>query len=689
MAGWTQDRKVASITTALGKDNFLLEQFTASERISSPFEIVVEGLSPTQVDFTAQLGTGASITVTTYDTTERYFHGLLCEALSLGPAEGMARYRLTLRPWLYLLTLGRDTKIFQTQSVKDIITAIFSAAGFTDFSMKMTTAGLTTREYCVQFRESAFDFISRLMEEEGIYYYFEHTDSKHTMVLCDGPDSHSDQPAAVAASRSAPGENRGVLWSWSPRLRPGEVKVTLHDSNLYKPGQNLEAVKTATGLSVAEKAEFYDYPGGYAYHAADGSETGTAYALVRLQEARREIAIWNGEGEVLTVAAGLRLNVTDNDDPSSTPLEVLVIAATHSVRGQSYAGAHLTEERVSAVMDFEAAPSATVWRPARITPKPVVGGLQTAVVVGASGDVITTDQYGRVKVQFDWDRLGTNDTNSSCWLRVSQSSADKTFGHMVLPRIGEEVLVDFLDGDPDRPIITGRVYNATNTVPYALPDQKTKSTWKSQTIGTTGPYPDTENAPTGTGYNEIRFEDKGGSEEVYIHAQRLYTAVTGFDESVTTGRNTTIRTGYNRTVGIKNNLATTLDQGDETRTLTQGARTTTIQKDDSLTLNQGNYSVTVSTGNHSTTVSTGNHSTELNAGNYSLKMDAGSATIEAMQSITLKVGENEIVIDQTGVQIKGMMVQIKAEATLDAEGAITQLKASGIMTIGGAMVMIN
>jgi type VI secretion system secreted protein VgrG len=661
MAGWTQDGKVASVTTVLGKDQFLLEQFSATEHISNPFEIVVEGLTPAAVDFTSQLGTGAAVAVQTLEGAQRNFHGLLCEAMSLGPAEGMVRYRLTLRPWFFLLTLGRDTKIFQAQTVKDIITSLFEAAGFTDYSMKMTTAGLTAREYCVQFRESRFDFISRLMEEEGIYYYFEHTDSKHTMVLCDGPNSHSDSPQSIAVVRGAPDDNRGALWTWDQRLRPGIVKATLHDSNLYLPGQNLEAVSAASGLSPAEKAEFYDYPGGYAYHATDGSETGAAYAAVRLQEGRRAIEIWVGEGEVMTVATGLRVTMQDANGPTDGR-EFLVVGASHSVRGQTYGGIRDSEAHISASMDFEAAPSATTWRPARVTPKPVVGGLQTAFVVGASGDVITTDQYGRVKVQFDWDRLGQNNETSSCWLRVSQSSADKTFGHVVLPRIGEEVLVDFLDGDPDRPIITGRVYNAKNTVPYGLPDEKTKSTWKSQTIGASGSYDGAETQPSGTGFNEIRFEDKGGSEEVFVHAQRLFTSQILLDETRTTGRDTSARSGRNRTISVKNNLSTTLDEGDETRTLTQGSRTSTINKNDSLT---------------------------LQTGNYSLSIDAGQATIEAAQSITLKVGGNQIVINQQGVQITGIMVQITADATLTAQGLQTELKADAMMTIGGALVMIN
>jgi type VI secretion system secreted protein VgrG len=254
------------------------------------------------------------------------------------------------------------------------------------------------------------------------------------------------------------------------------------------------------------------------------------------------------------------------------------------------------------------------------------------------------------------------DNNSSCWIRVSQSSADGGFGHMHIPRIGEEVIVDFLDGDPDRPIVTGRVYNSARMPPYTLPDEKTKSTWKSQTVGSSGSYDGAENPPSGNGFNEIRFEDKGGSEEVFIHAQRVMNSWYRLDETRKTGRDTAIRVGRNRQTNIQKNETLTVETGDETRNIQQGSRQTTIQKADTLT---------------------------LNTGDYSMKVSAGQATFEAMQQITLKVGSNSIVISQQGVTIKALTVSVTADTTLAVKGLTSDLEASTMMTIKGAMVMIN
>jgi type VI secretion system secreted protein VgrG len=430
------------------------------------------------------------------------------------------------------------------------------------------------------------------------------------------------------------------------------MKATLRDSNLYLPGQTLEAKAEDTSKNSAEKAEFYDYPGGYAYHAANGSETGDSYVKARLQEGRRDREMYVGQGNVFPLATGARVGLNDPDFEDDKAVEYLITTSTHTFSGQTYAGAHVDGE-LETIVDFEGLLADLNWRPARVTPKSVMTGPQPATVVGKAGEVIDVDQYGRVRVQFDWDRIGTKDEKSSCWLRVSQSSAGSNLGHMVIPRIGEEVLVDFLDGDPDRPIITGRVYNATNMPPYVLPDNKTKSTWKSQTVGDSGDYNGAEDPPSGKGFNEIRFEDKGPSEEFFIHAQRIFNSWIRLDETRKTGRDTTVRVGRDRKVAIRNN---------ETVTIEDGSRSTTIKQNDTL---------------------------ELQSGNYSMKIDSGTATIEAAQSITLKVAGNKIVIDTQGIHISGMLIELKADGPLSAQGLKTDLKADTMMTISGALVKIN
>lgn len=663
MSNETQANQTAQISTVLGADKLLLEKFTARERLSHPFEVVAEVLAVEgETDFTPHLGSGVSIAVNDgRELVDRSFHGVLFEAEAIGGQQTYVRYRLVLRPWLHLLKFGRKSRIFQKMSVKDIINQVFKDAGFSDFALNMTTAGLESREYCVQFRESDFDFISRLMEEEGIYYYFAHDDSSHKFVACDAPSCHP--PAVGDAVEVLRGTARPHapphLKAWGRRVRPAEIKATLRDSHFRRPTQTLEATKAASPANNGEAAEYYDYPGGHGYHQDDGARAGTRYAETRLQELRADRESFFGVGENFAIATGDRLTIGGE----APPAEYLVVEARHSFGVQVYSG---SEQTVPAhgVVEIETVPADLVWRPARITPKPIAGGPQTAVVVGKAGEVIDVDEYGRVHVQFPWDREGKNNEQSSCWVRVSQGWADGKFGMMMIPRIGEEVIVDFLDGDPDRPIITGRVYNADLMPPYALPADKTKSTWKSQTVGDAGAYEEAEEPPAGSdkGFNEIRFEDKGGSEEVFIHAQRLLNMWVRLDEARKTGRDVAVRVGRNRETTVKKNETFTLEEGDEKRTLKAGSRTTEIQKADTLT---------------------------VKTGDYSLDVKAGQATVEAAQKITLKVGQNSIVISPSGIEIHGMTVKVKADTSCAVEGLTTDVKASTNLTVQGLLVSIN
>lgn len=655
-----------SVIPGLSEDQLLLERFVMTERLSRPFELVAEVLSVgAPIDLQPHLGKGVGIKVGTGVTLlDRYFHGVLYETLTLDIDGRTSRYRLTLRPWLTLLDLGMNTRIFQNQSVQDIIKKVFSDAGFSAFSMSLATAGSKPRNYCVQFRESDFHFVSRLMEEEGIYYYFAHSESGHQMMLCEKPGDHpafSGGTVDVIRHDEGYADDAPRIRSWERRLRPSIIKATLSDTHFQQTTTDLSAKATDTSVNPAEAAEHYDFPGGHGYFNDAGSEPGAPYVNTRLLQRRADRETYLGRGEPFAIPVGQKVTVVDG----TVSKEVMVVAATHVMGAQDYSGAGDSGDAPADFhMEFEGVPSDTQWKAPSVTRKPLAGGPQVATVVGASGEVVDVDQYGRVKVQFPWDRVGTNDENSSCWVRVSQGWADGQFGVMNIPRIGEEVVVDFLDGDPDRPLITGRVYNSKLMPPYALPGEKTKSTWKSKTVGDLGSYPDAENEPSKNNgdSNEVRFEDKGGSEEFFIHATRLFNAWYRLDETRKTGRDTTVRVGRNRTVNIAKNETTTIETGDETRAIQQGSRTTTIQKADTL---------------------------ELKTGDYSMKVDMGQVTIEAMQQITLKVGQNTIVISQQGIEMQGLTFKATAQTTLSVQGLTTEFKASTMNTISGAMVMIN
>ena len=705
MADWgqTQRHQTARVTSSLG-DKLLLVGFTAAERLSEPFTFFLDVLAKEEVDFIPHLGAAFGVDITEEARLARAFNGVLFEAAEAGDDDEGVRYRLTLRPWTLLLDTGLNTRLFQDKSVPDIIKDLLVKAGFSGYEFRLQ-GSYQPRHYCVQYRESDFAFISRLMEEEGIYYYFEHQAGSHKLVLCDAPSAHRPVSGLGEVEFTPEGGEAGQLLSWGERVRPGVQKVSLRDSHFMKPFDNYAGEATTAGQGANDKAELYDYPGGYAYEDDLGGRRDGAKIAKRLLEASRaERRLMRGSGHAFALAAGHRVKVTGHPHGPYNE-DVLIVGAVHNYAGQVYrsGGGGGAEMRVA----LEATPLATPWRPLQRTPKPVVRGPQTAVVVGpdeAKG--IYVDKYGRVRVQFYWDRQDESGggrvkpDNRSCWVRVSQGWADGGFGAMHIPRVGEEVIVSFLEGDPDRPIVTGRVYNAERMPPYELPAEKTKSTWKSQTVGDSGPYPETEEPPPSNkkGFNELRFEDKGGSEEVYIHAQRDLNQWVRHNESRKTGRDVTIRVGHDRTTKIKRHETKTVEDGDETHTVEKGKRTTTVKMDETLVVQTGHRSTTVETGNESntvkmgnktTTVEMGNYDNTLKMGNFTLKCNLGKVTVEAMQAIELKVGMSSVVIDQTGVTVKGMMIKSEAQAMNTVKAPMTDVKGDAMLMCKGGLVMIN
>jgi type VI secretion system secreted protein VgrG len=671
----------------IGGKELVLEGFTATERLSVPFTVEVTCVSPDgPIDIMALLGAGVGIEIKANDKRiDRAFHGVVFEAEAEGRARKEHVYRLTLRPWLSMLTLGQNMRIFQHKSVPDIIIQIFKEWGLSNFQFKSSTTASKPREYCVQFKESDFDFISRLMEEEGIYYFFEHTANVHKMVLCDGPSCHTlfsetlDVMRGEVADMATPHLN-----AWDRGVQPSIVKATLQDSHFRMFGQSLQGddEQPDAGGHVP-KAESYDYPGGYGYFEDSGSLPGRPYAQVRLEEARADRDTMYGEGITFAVAAGSRIKVKEEPDPTPKVSEYLVVEVSHSFSDQQSRGGGGGGGADFDGFDIrlEAVPATTHWRAPWITEKPVANGPQIATVVGVNDQVIEVDEWGRVRVHFDWDRGAhpvTQDAapsgasapagakpsdNRTCWIRVSQGWADNGFGAMHIPRVGEEVIVDFLDGDPDRPIITGRVYNNKNVQPYKLPDEKTKSYWKSKSVGDSGSYDESEEKPPNPGYNELRFEDKGGSEEFYVHAQRIFNSLIRLDETRKTGRDTTVRVGRNRKVDIKKNETVTIETGDETRKIEEGKRTTEIKGNDSLT---------------------------VQTGDYTMKVSAGQATFDVATKITIKCGGSTIVMDPASIQIKSTLIKIEASAVLQTKaGTMSQNDGGPLMIIKGAMTMIN
>ncbi|HLY56956.1 MAG TPA: type VI secretion system tip protein TssI/VgrG [Stellaceae bacterium] len=623
---------------------FDFESLEGTEELGRPFLYVLDVSAGTpKGDLTSILGSSCTVSVEG-DSGKRYFNGIISRVSFSGLTGGAFRYRLELRPWIWLLSQTTNCKMFQTKSPWQIMGQIFRDAGFSDWQDKrQNSAGDKQLEYCVQYRETGFDFVTRLMEQWGLYYFYQHKDGTHVLMMSDDPNSHTSVGDAIPFDIRQT-EARRVddhIWQWSTELILLPGAYTMRDYNFTTPSDNLEAKSLNAGQHPHGSLEVYDYPGPHATTAI-----GQTLTSVRMQDITSRVQIRSGMSNSRKLYTGCKFTLSGFADKPQNA-EHLVIKATYS-----FNAAEGKSETQGQLMDtfrcvFDAIPGDVPFKLATLTPKPIVRGPQTAKVVGQSGDEITTDSYGRVKVSFYWDRDSKQNETSSCWIRVAQAWAGVSWGAIFIPRIGQEVIVDFLEGNPDRPIITGSVYNASVTVPYGLPDNKTRSTIKSNS------------SQGGGGFNELRFEDKKGSEEVFFQAQKDYNKVVL----------------NNETVKITQDTTTTVDKGNRSITVSQGDNSETISTgNNSLTVSKGNNSVTVSQGNNSVTVSQGNDSLTVSQGNHSITVSMGSSTVQAQQSITLQVGSNSIQISTSGITINGSMITASA---------------TGNMTLSGAMISIN
>ena len=646
MPAYTQHGRPFRVHTPLGDDVLLLESMVGEESVSRPFEYRLEMLSTNDsISPNDLIRKPVHVELDLADGSVRYIHGLVSNFIQRGRRHVFTGYTAILRPWYWFLSFNQDCYIFQNKKVPDIAEAIFQDQKYTDFSLNTYRNYDPPREYCVQYRESDMDFVSRLLEEEGIFYYFEHSKDKHTLVLTDSKSGYNACPGQSSVSYSSEAASyleEDVITEFEREVRATTGTATLTDYNFQTPNTSL-----LTSASGVEQQEIYDYPGKY-----DNKGEGETYVDLRLQELETPITIVRGSGNSRALAAGYKFDLKGHYNRSMNTSYLLTrVSVFMKTNAYTAAGENATEDFSNT---FEAIPASVTYRPPCITPKPVISGVQTAVVVGPSGEEIYVDKYSRVKVQFFWDREGKKNENSSCWVRVSQDWAGKNWGSIFIPRIGQEVIVDFLEGDPDRPIITGRVYNADQMPPYALPANMTQSGIKTRSSKGGG----TAN------FNEFRFEDKKGSEEIYLHAEKDYNIEVENNES----RNVAV----DRTTYVGNNHTETVDKGDQT-----------------ITLKQGNQSTTIQMGNQSTTVKMGNQSIELNMGNRSVKCDLGQISEEAMQSIELKVGSSSIKIDQMSITLQALMIKIQGQIQVQVEGVMVQVNGDAMVQIQGGITMIN
>ncbi|TVR99114.1 MAG: type VI secretion system tip protein VgrG [Rhodospirillales bacterium] len=621
----TQDRASLGVTTPLGKDQLILEGMDGKEQLSRPFlfrlamAVAGEGLDPEAV-----VGQAAHVTLLDGDGNQRVVHGLVTRLI-----RGRATWHAELRPWLWLLRLTSDNRIFQNKTVPDILQDVFDELGFSDYRNALS-AQYGQREYCVQYRETTYDFVHRLMAEDGIAYYFEHAEDAHTLVLVD--DASALQPCPNAASVPFKPRTGSRDWLEDCRIDDLSVEKQVVPDGFQADDYNFETPATELKVSVSDgDGDFtvYDYPGGYTL-----KDQGDSVAKRRLNALRSARTLISGASPVRGFAPGYKFTLTGHPFADG---DLVLRTVRHRVGRNEYANTFIAQEADAPLP------------PPRAAPRPRVGGSQTARVVGPSGKEIWTDQYGRIKVQFHWDQQGQGDENSSCWIRVSHGWAGKSWGTFVLPRIGQEVVVSFLDGDPDRPIVTGCVYNGDNPVPYGLPDEQTKTTIRS------------ESSTGGDGYNEFRFEDKAGEEEVYLHAQKDLTT------EVEENRTTTVTKDDSLTVS-EGNRTVSVDQGNEELTV-QGQRTLTITGEEKHTNAAG---FTHEVGGNCSLIVTGNL----------LIRASGSVTISAGAALTVNAGAQTTMTTGLGMDlVAATSLQMVASAAAELKG--------GMVTIQGGMVKIN
>lgn len=662
MSQFSQDNRFISITDfSFGKDTFLLSSFTGSEYISGLFEFEIEALSENhEVDPNKIVGRTATVTI--HSDQQRKFNGFI-KSFTYGEIEehNVRKYRMVMVPWLWFLSQTNDHRIFQEKNTKEIVSQIFNDLGFSDFEFR--AAGGSKREYCVQHNESDLNFVLRLLEEDGIAYFFEHDDKKHKLILVDQQNAYADV-AETNLEYSKGSQPNSQITGWEHVYQFKKGKWSLNDYNFKEPKKDLNiSTKTKSQFAKNDAFEHYEYPS--LYDTTKGSDL----VKIRLDAEETFRNLIHGTSDCSSFHAGGKFKVAKHAVSSEKGAYILA-KVTHKASETSYLS---SDENTGYTNDFICVPADVHFRPQLEHTKPVMKGPQSAVVVGPAGEEIYIDEFGRIKVQFIWDREGKKDEHSSCFIRVVQSWAGNQWGSSFIPRIGHEVIVNFLDGDPDRPLVTGSVYNGWNKPTYP---SKTQSGIKTRS--TKDGTPDN--------FNELRFEDKKGEEQIFIHAEKDFdtevehnqtltvdndrtktikhdeNSTINHDRNKTVNNNQTETIGKNKTIDVGDNHAETIGKN---MTLSVG-KNISIDITESHTENIGkNMTIAVSKDLRETVE--GKY-TENVTQDYSLH--AKTITMNADDKITIKTGSASIVMNSNGdITISGANINIKGSGNVVVKGS--------------------
>ncbi len=632
-----------------GPADWQVREFHGVEAMSDLFSYTIRLISSVDdivIDDVA--GCTGTLSWKTDDGSVRNVHGLIARFEHVGHGPSQQHYEIQLVPRFWTLGLRRDCKIFHPNKTTPVILkALFEAADFVeneDFILDLQET-YTPREYCVQYRESDLDFALRLMEEEGICFYFKHGEAKDLFYACDQINATAaieGEPTLPFREKTALVEESEAVYAFrfGRSVRPTIVHLLAHD--FRRPSSRLRGTVGMSALPAEQKLIQYDYPGKF----VDADSTGAHLAAAQIGSLTSLRALGRGESDCRRFVAGSRFTLDQfpRDDANREYTFVRVEHWGHQKPEGEEAG-NSEEEEPPYGNRFECIPSDVLFRPARVTPLARVDGPQTARVTGPAGEEIWTDEFGRIKVLFHWDHHGADDATSSCWVPVRQNWAGAGWGAVWIPRIGQEVIIEFLEGDPDHPICTGAVYNGSNATPYTLPDEKTKSTIKSCST------------PGGGGSNEIRFEDAKGAEQVYVHAQLNMDTIVEADRTVTVGHDETHTVKHDRVLTVEND------------------QTFEVMNDQSGTV-----------GNNDTLKVVANQ--ELKVGG-NLSIDVGGSRIESVGAVSsIRVGASHSLVVGGAVAIEvGAALSEKVGAAHDSEvsGASTRtVSGADSLTISGA-----
>jgi type VI secretion system secreted protein VgrG len=633
-------------------DQLIPERIVGAEGLCTLFSYDVDFITD-QVDMTPanMLGKTIGIMLGANTAQPAVIHGHIVR-LQIGDYLGgqyedaYRRISCRLVPWFWFLDHTTDCRVFQQKTVKEILEVLFQDAGFSDFTFVLQGA-LEQREYVIQYNETDYAFACRLMAEEGLVWWVAMAEDSHTLTITDHNDglkTSGAEPLGLVPRAAAKVRDSYEDWRAIHSWKPG--KVATSDSEFRAISNDLGSERSSVlGLDLADSFEMFVWPGSFRTTERGNSpatrDDGVPVATRMVEALESEAARFGFTTESHAPMLGVQIKkfATPDTEGQSALFTIERISRTMSDETHLNARAVPMCQTVVSVLSPD-----TPYRSRPLAVRPAAPSLMGGTVVGPSSEEIEVDEYGRVKVQFHWDRLGEGNENASCWMRLSQAWAGNGFGIMHYPRIGTEVIVGFLNDDIDRPVVIGTLHNNETVVPVTLPDEKTK----------TGII--TRSTPDGgaSDFNALWFDDKAGDEKVYFQAQKDYERLVKNNETVTVK--------VDRSVII------------------EGKQTYTVK---------GNYDLTVSEGNHKVEIAQGNFDTKVGSGNYTLKVSSGKIAEEAMQSIELKVGSNSIKIDQMGITIKGTMIKITGDAMFEAKAPMAKVSGDGMLTLKGGIIMIN